>query len=113
MEQNCPIDLWILPRGSVVTTFRYALNRLFSQALRRCQGKLAYPNVQISGYIPEYRRYFSGEPVFRVENEYQNLSSWGYFRAVNPTYGAFFWKNDTDEHFQMVWDTAPAWEDPS
>ncbi|KIV98556.1 uncharacterized protein PV09_09643 [Verruconis gallopava] len=111
---RCGIDIWVLPRGFSTTTYRYALNRLFSQALRRCQGSLAYPTVDVSGYIPETRPFFSGEPLFRIpgSQELQNLNQYNYSRAMDITYGAFFWKHGEEDLVldgRRVWDTAPLW----
>ena len=114
-KDTCPIDIWVLPRGSSVTTYRYALDRLFSQAFRRCQATVAFNNVQVDGYRPDYRTFFSGEPMFRFQGvaELRTLDTYGYSRAVDPIYGAFYWQRHgqdvVDDNDNKVWDTAPIW----
>lgn len=113
-EESCAVDCWVIPRENIGgATYRYALDRLLAQGLRRCQGMQGF-DVEIGGYRPVYREYFSGLPVFEIEGRYRtDLSRYGYSRSLDVSYGAFYWKygdndllNDNDER---VWDTVSLW----
>ena len=53
--------------------------------------------------------------MFRFQGvaELRTLDTYGYSRAVDPIYGAFYWQRHgqdiVDDNNNKVWDTAPIW----
>jgi hypothetical protein len=113
-SEECPVDWWVIPRendGGI--TIRYAFYRLIVQGFRRCQGMFATP-VNLQGRSPHHRYFFSGAPIWKVDGKYYNELA-GYSRAINLSYGAFYWKFGDSEFLgadgTRLWDTHSFWEE--
>jgi len=57
IDEDCPVDCWVLPRTSSYCTLRYALYRLLAQGWRRCQGMSAADQLTV-GELREHSREF-------------------------------------------------------
>ncbi|KAL6408646.1 hypothetical protein AUP68_07590 [Ilyonectria robusta] len=52
-------------------------------------------DVSLYGVHPSRREFYTGRPVWKLEDGKIYGSPWGHTRKVDPTHGAFFW-TDTD-----------------
>lgn len=114
-DPNCPVDCWVLPRNNPQgTPLRYALYRLLLQGFRRFQGFYTYiPSLTLHGARPFNRLFFSGVPVWDVDNQVREHPH--YKRQIDVNTGAFYWvrKEDLsplqDTNGGLIWDTFAVW----
>ncbi|KAH6976633.1 hypothetical protein EDB80DRAFT_739934 [Ilyonectria destructans] len=115
-DAKCEVDCWIFPRENFHgSPLRYALYRLLVQGFRRCQGSRPM-DVSLYAVRPSRREFYTGRPLWKLEDGKTYGSPWGHTRKVDPTHGAFFW-TDTDgstplldQNDDRVWDTKAFWE---
>ncbi|KXX77148.1 hypothetical protein MMYC01_207562 [Madurella mycetomatis] len=107
LEENCPVDCWVLPRESSNTPLRFALYMLLAQGFRRFQGMCAVP-LTVGGLTPRLRQFFNGRPVWRVNGANLVEHPGGYQRSVDPDSGAVKWTHDEDP--EAVWETLALWD---
>jgi hypothetical protein len=62
---------------------------------------------------PHHREFFSGVPIWRISGSLYRDSVFTYSRAVDPYYGAFYWRTNESELLgssgTRYWDTLAAW----
>lgn len=73
-------------------------------------------DVSLYAVRPSRREFYTGRPLWKLEDGKTYGSPWGLTRKVDPTHGAFFW-TDTDgstplldQNGDRVWDTKAFWE---
>jgi hypothetical protein len=103
-KDECKVDCWVIPRvNSGGCTLRSALYRLIVQGFRRCQGVyFAIGDTTLFGYSPAYRRFFSGEPVWEIDNGKGTTKPWGYYRVTDAATGAMFWVDENNVYVEHV-----------
>ncbi|KAI8677297.1 hypothetical protein NCS56_00619500 [Fusarium sp. Ph1] len=90
-DVRCWVDCWVLPRATSSCTLRYALYRLLVQGWRRYQAELAGPDFTVGGLAPCFREFFTGQPIWGVEEGNFRAHPGGYQRSVDATTGALIW----------------------
>lgn len=98
------VDVWVLPRETSVTPYRFALYRLLVQGLRRCQGNTTPGKVVIGGREAVHRQFFNGTPAFLA-----SMDKWfvdgrqpeDYDRSVDPATGALRWNHEFDPEYTV------------
>lgn len=116
-HEDCKVDAWIFPRHDPGVTMRYALYRLLLQGFRRCQGMwpMPTPTPHPFGQAPEYREFYSGQPMWNIGGRY-HAKPWGHRRRVDVYCGALYWTEQdgvtplVDENGDRIWDTEQFWE---
>lgn len=110
-DKDCEVDCWVLPREGSNCTLRYALYRLLLQGWKRCQVLAAMGDAAdglvVGGLRPDYREFFNGRPIWKVEGQNYANHPGGYERLVDGTSGALKWRHEEDP--EEVEETGPFW----
>ncbi|KAI8710955.1 hypothetical protein NCS52_01524400 [Fusarium sp. LHS14.1] len=115
-DAKCVVDCWVFPRDNPHgTPLRHALYRFLVQGFRRCQGMRA-TKMSLYGVRPTLRLFYSGLPLWKLEDGNFYANPWGHERKLDASCGAFYW-TDKDGRVPLlggdnnwVWDTESFWQ---